>query len=157
MDDYEAQAEAFCQKFGVTIKAAFKGDRCPTWAGDGDANKCASCSCGATHGDRYRVTLRWLANCPKNQCRLPKSLTFDFWGSANDMQTGKAPTACDVLACISGDIDCPHTFGEFCGEYGYDQDSRKALALFQRCAAFSERLRAFFPNDDERVALAEIQ
>jgi hypothetical protein len=81
---------------------------------------------------------------------------FDFWGSINDRSLGKDPSAYDVLACISGDINTPDTFQEFCDEMGYDTDSRSALATFKRCNKFGQALRAFFTNPDERDALSEI-
>ena len=136
--EYETKAEAFLTRFGLKFRATFKGDRCPEWC-DGACN----------HGDRYRVTF-WRSN------RRPRRISFHFWNSVNDMQTGHNPSAYDVLACISGDVYCPDTFDEFCGEYGYDPDSRKGHATFKRVRAFSRRLQAFF-SDEEREALAEIQ
>lgn len=150
MSEYEAQAERFCRKYGVRVSAAFKGDRCPPWGAEGDRKKFATCSCGATHGDRYRVTLR-----QTDATRRPRSVSFDFWNSHSDMQNGKRPTAYDVLACVSGDIYCPESFEEFCGEYGYDEDSRRAEAVFRRCDVFAQRLRNFF-TQEEQEALVEI-
>jgi len=146
MTDYEKQAQMFLDKYGMTVRATFKGDRCPAWAGEAGREN-ASCQCGTVHGDRYRVTIG-----RKGGGRV----SFDFWNSQKDMQEGKEPTAYDVLSCAGSDINCPDTFEDFCGEYGYDLDSRKALATFKRCATFAERLRAFF-TDAEREALDEIQ
>lgn len=66
------------------------------------------------------------------------------------------PSAYDVLSCISGDAHCPDTFAEFCGEFGYDEDSIKATQLFNRCSAFAKRLQAFF-TPAELEQLAEIR
>jgi len=69
----------------------------------------------------------------------------------------KAPTAYDVLACISPDACFDHeTFADFCDEFGYDSDSLTALQTFNRCKAFAKRLQAFF-TPAELDQLAEIR
>lgn len=68
----------------------------------------------------------------------------------------KPPTAYGVLSTISLDASVPDTFAEFCGEFGYDTDSRKAEALYTRCVAHALKLRTFFTTD-ELDALADIQ
>ena len=136
MNDYAKQADDFLTKHDLRFRSTFKGDRCPPWC-DG---KCA-------HGDRYRVTIS-----RKGDGRL----SFDFWNSLNDLQNRATTVApYDALACLSSDADTPDTFEEFCGECGYDPDSRKAHNTFKRCDRFAQRLRAFF-TDDELGALAEI-
>lgn len=75
------------------------------------------------------------------------------WGNAPADWYGKSPTAYNVLACISSDVHCPASFEDFCADYGYDTDSRKAEALHRRCVEFALRLRQFFTSDE----LAELQ
>lgn len=138
MSEYIEQAEKFLEAHGLRFRATFKGDKCPAWSGI--ANERNGCpQCGAIHGDRYRVTIS-----RKGGGRI----SFDFWNSQKDSQDGKEPTDYDVLACISGDVHCPEDFAEFCSEYGYEEDSRKAEATFRRCAAFGRRLRAFFTAEE---------
>jgi hypothetical protein len=137
MSEYEVQAEKFLNRFGLKFRATMKNIKNPPW----DDKEIG------LHGDHYRVTIS-----RKGGGRI----TFDFWGSVADMQAGKKPTAYGVLACISGDVYCPESFYEFCGEYGYDIDSRKAESQFRRCNAFAKRLRSFF-SKDEQEALAEIR
>jgi hypothetical protein len=72
---------------------------------------------------------------------------FSFWNSKNDQQTGKAPTAYDVLACISSEVYCPDDFEEFCSEYGYDTDSRKAEQTFKAVVKQAESLRRIFTSE----------
>jgi hypothetical protein len=77
---------------------------------------------------------------------------FDFWASIADAGI-LTVSAYDVLACISGDANCPDTFENFCAEYGYEGDSIKALQTFRRCSAFAKRLNAFFtPGELEKLA-----
>jgi hypothetical protein len=137
--EYQVQAQKFLDQFGLKFRATFRGDRCPPWCGE-DGHGCI-------HGDRYRVTI---------SRKTGGRVSFDFWNSQKDMQEGKSPTACDALACISSDATCPDNFEDFCAEYGYETDSRKAETLFRRVSKFAARLQAFFTSD-ELEALAEIQ
>jgi hypothetical protein len=129
------QAQAFLDQHKLKLRTTYKADKCPLW-----------CDGNCQHGDRYRITISRKAE---------SRLSFDFWNSQNDSAEGKEPTAYDVLACISSEVHCPNTFSEFCSEFGYDEDSRKAPAMFRRCDSFATRLRAFF-TEEELKALSEI-
>ena len=134
--DYQKQANDFLKKHGLTLKAI------PT-----DSGKCPPfCDGKHIHGDEHKITIR----------RGRQSISFKFWNSLNDSQNGKAPTAYDVLACISSDSSCPETFEDFCGDYGYDEDSRKAEKTFKILSAFARKLCAFF-SEEELTDLSEIQ
>lgn len=130
---YDTQAETFIAKNGIKFRATLSDSKSPAWEGP--------------HGHHYRVTLS----------RSGSSLTFDFWGSKADADKGeKTVSPYDVLACISGDAFCPETFKDFCAEYGYEEDSIKALQTFRRCSRFTSRLRDFF-TPSELEELSEIQ
>lgn len=137
--DYEIQARDFLTKWGIELKVR-KTDsgKCPPFCDDQKH----------VHGDEHRIKLVRPMN--------GKRIEFPFWNSLRDSEKGKEPTAYDVLACISGDLNCPETFEEFCSEYGGNTDSRKALALFRRCDSFGRRLRAFFNTDEMREELQQI-
>jgi len=176
MSEYETKAQVFLDKYGLKVRATFKGDRSRVtiWRPGIRREPGRSRPFDVVLGGKLIDTV-W-AGGPADDVRRSLvehdgydagitvraarasggRLSFDFWNSQKDMQEGKAPTAYDVLACISGDVNCPDTFEDFCGEYGYDLDSRKAFATFKRCATFAERLQAFF-TEEEREALAEIQ
>ncbi len=156
--DYNKQANDFLTEHHLTLDTAFKGDKCPPWRKGKPTSRDACPECGSVHGDLYRVTIRrpthdavWSNGEPG-----PRSLSFNFWGSYADQQDGNRPSAYDVLACISSEVYCPESFGLFCSDFGYDQDSRQAEATFKRCAAFAVKLGAFF-SESELEALAEIR
>lgn len=128
--DYEKQACDFLHKNQITIAIVLSGTKEAPWQ---------------PAGHHYVVTLQ----------RTGKRLSFDFWGSSADKCKGVDPTAYDVLACISSDVHCPETFADFCADYGYDEDSRKAEQTFRKCSAFAKRLRAFF-TEEEQEQLSEI-
>jgi hypothetical protein len=50
-----------------------------------------------------------------------------------------------------GDEDEGEWFARWAGEYGYDEDSRKAYATFQRVREMTDRLRVLLGDDFEYV------
>lgn len=136
--DYDTQAQDFLNKWGleITVHKTDSG-KCPPFC-DGEH----------IHGDEHRITLK--------RAMTGKRLVFPFWNSLNDSQAGKEPSAYGVLSCIGSDLSCPDTFEDFCAEYGYDADSRKALAQFRRCDAFGRKLRAFFDSEEMQADLQTI-
>jgi hypothetical protein len=166
MSEYEQQAQAFLTKHGIKFDVERSPHQtCPPFCEDQEH----------IHGGRYSVQFTAEGRTP---------LVLDFWNSHVDehpemyhSKTGQrlripefnphtrkywerkqpiAPTPYSVLACVSTEIDCPETFSEFCSEYGYDTDSKKAEALFHRCNEFAWKLRRFF-TDEEKEELQEIQ
>lgn len=136
MTDYDALAAKFLSDFALLFSAKEKGRVAPPWCKDEDG----------IYGGRYKVTLSHEDG---------HSISFDFWSSYADWRDGKKLTPYSVLACLSSDLHCPDTFEEFCSEYGYDADSRKAEAIFKRASAFAKTLNAFF-SDREKERLSEI-
>jgi len=47
------------------------------------------------------------------------------------------------------------TFSEWCSEFGYDSDSRKALATYDKCRRLGSRVRKFLGRDFDKFAQAE--
>lgn len=136
LSSYEQSALDFLAKHGIAFRATLaKTQKAPGWDGP--------------HGLHYRITL---SSGKPNARRL----SFGFWNSINAKEQGRSPTAYDVLACISGDVHCAETFEGFCADFGHDEDSRAAHAMFKRCSTFARRLRAFF-SEAEIEGLSEIQ
>jgi len=54
----------------------------------------------------------------------------------------KAPTVEDVLYSLQSDANVPDDFEEFCDEFGYDHDSRKAERTHQACLKVGKDLKA---------------
>jgi len=61
------------------------------------------------------------------------------------------PTAEDVLECLASDAagieNAKGDFEEWCSEYGYDTDSRKAERTFHVCEEQAEKLKTFLGDD----------
>ena len=130
--------EDFCAKWKIkmVIKEAKKNE-CPPFCDKGDH----------IHGRKYDVILM-MGN---------KTLILPFWNSYNDAQAGVDPEASSILGCYASDIRCPDTFEDFCGEFGYDEDSRKAFTTWQNCSKFSKELNRFFDNEEMVADLQRIQ
>ena len=59
---------------------------------------------------------------------------------------GREPKVTDVLDCLASDsssIDNARGFEDWCGDFGYDTDSRKAEKTFKVCEHQAKRLRSF--------------
>ena len=63
---------------------------------------------------------------------------------------GRAPKVEDVLDCLASDaagIANAQGFCDWCSEYGYDADSRKAKKTYDACCRGRDRLQAFMGAD----------
>ena len=78
-----------------------------------------------------------------------------YISGGNDLKLikGQAPTPYDVLACLT---KYPvYGFEDFCSEYGYDTDSRKAYKTYKAVKKEWENVAILF-NDSELELLREI-
>lgn len=106
MTEYQIQANDFLAKTGTTFTATFKENGF-YFDGDKDAR------------DIYIIVLK-----NKNS-----RFRFTFGQSINDSNQNTPPKSYDVLASITKyEVS---TFDNFCNEYGYDTDSRKALKTYK--------------------------
>lgn len=129
ISSYEQQARDFL-KATKTEYACFYFDHKPYFPDDKESR------------DIYTVRLR----------NFNHSYMFKFGQSIAN--TGKAPSAYSVLACITK-YD-PGTFEQFCGDYGYDTDSRKAEKTYKAVVEEWQNIRTLF-TPEELEKLQEIQ
>lgn len=181
-NEYTAKAESFLSANGLKCRIAMSNTKPASWEPAGNHYRVTISRAGSTLHNGWDVyengklkdtvfdsekdgneVRRSLINhdgysdgiTVRKARREGARLAFDFWGSVNDANNGEDPTAYDVLACISSDAYCPESFGDFCSEYGYEEDSRKAFQTFNRADRFAKRIRAFF-SESELAALSEI-
>ena len=96
--------------------------------------------------DIYKCTFR----------RGKNSFSLRFGQSINESTGagGNAPTEYDVISCIQKyDVG---SFDDFCGDFGYDTDSRKAEKIYKAVCKEFEKVSIFF-TDTELEQLQEIQ
>lgn len=115
MSEYTEQADEFCNKHNVTITFNPLGREVD-----------------AEYVKRFKGSgLRTKYMVEVSRFRSDKPIireTFEYTNSINDTEKKKKPTNYDILACIQK-YD-PGTFEDFCCEFGYDTDSRKALEIY---------------------------
>lgn len=92
---------------------------------------------------QYRVTLRYKG----------RQMSLDFFmGPA----LKEEPGAAGVLSCLlSESVALERDFEEWCGDYGYDTDSRKAERIYKECVKSGERLKKLLGEDYELFLYAE--
>ena len=97
----------------------------------------------------------WKKTATKYACKITyfgKSYVFNYWmGSANT----KAPTKKDILYSFLMDDVMGLTFNDFCNEFGYDNDSIKALKTYQACEEQTKNFYRLF-DEEEREILREL-
>lgn len=65
---------------------------------------------------------------------------------------GEEPKMIDVLDCLFSDSNAYEMdFDEWCSEYGYDNDSIRALRTFEQCKETGRKLRELFVEDYESI------
>jgi hypothetical protein len=77
-------------------------------------------------------------------------MTFKFWDSLNNSRNDnkQPPSEYDVLTCLQK-YDCG-TFENFCVEYGYDEDSKKAEKIYNLCCEEYKNLCKIFTEEQMR-------
>lgn len=137
MDEYEKQAEEFLEKTNTIMKIEFL--RHGKHFQDDKRSR-----------DTYEITL-------KNEKHIYK---FNFGQSlinsgtlSNNFKKQK-PTNYDVLSCLN--VDCSGDFEYFCREFGYNEDSVKARAIYRSVQGESNNLYKLFDHK-EIEQLSEIQ
>lgn len=104
MSEYTMQAIRFAEKVGLKMKVLGYEWEKPEWDKKYEHAK-------------FRIRFS----------RNGKSWTLEFYQSISE--GSKKPSIYDVLACVTK-YD-PGTFEEFCDEFGYDEDSRKAERIWK--------------------------
>jgi hypothetical protein len=128
--NYEQQANEFLQKTNTTVKIDFlKYD----FHFQDDKER----------RDIYIVTIK----------RGSRQFSFNFGNSLNNTSKNQAPTNYDILACLQKyDVG---SFYEFCGDFGYNEDSRKAQKIYHAvCKEYDNVCKIW--NDSEIELLSEI-
>lgn len=114
-----------CRELDITARAEpGKTDEPPTF----DASGMRS----------YRVHLRYWS-----RRRTAESASVDFYqGSAHK----EPPTVADVMYCVLSDASARHhgSFEDWAADYGYDDDSRKAERIYNRCLKTAEAAVDYF-------------
>ena len=104
---------------------------------------------------RYYTKIFRELSLDKRRCKPSGFYDSSFIPVATKEVLAKPPTAYSVLAGMALDANCPADFDDFCSEYGYDNDSRRAEASHKACTEHALKILQFFTTD-ELKALEEI-
>lgn len=90
--------------------------------------------------NHYRITVKNTNN--------GKRTGFDFWASIAKPKLTTEHDVLDAFRCfindaLAGEMD----FTEFCGELGYDEDSRTAERTWKACKRSANKLRRIYDGD----------
>lgn len=77
-----------------------------------------------------------------------KQTSFDFWASIMNPELSTDYDLKNSFYCFVSDaISGTYTFEEFCGEFGYDTDSRKAEKTWKSCQKSSVKLKRIYSGN----------
>lgn len=132
MTDTRITAQAFCNRHGITSEAEYT-----------DSNPHMDPSAWSEGASHWKVVLK----------RGRRRLTVYFsMGAAHHGE----PKTCDVLSCLAMDaagVENARCFEDWCGEYGYDTDSRRAHRTYRLVQRQAAKLRRFLGEELYQVAL----
>lgn len=122
--------ETLCTRLGLTLQTRYHGIKV-----DGD-------------GPRRWEHHAWTVTLSRGNEQLESPFRQ---GLAHNAE----PTLPEVIGCMVSDARaCEGTFDEFCDGYGYDTDSRRALATYDACRAISAGMHRLLGDDFDAVATA---
>jgi hypothetical protein len=120
----------------VTITATYKGDK--SWDADSTVQNC----------NNHRVTVS----------RRGKRVSFEFWGSIVEPEIKTRNQLRFAVACFLFDAAAGRlSFEDFCSDYGYNEDSRKAFAKWKECKNATKKADRIFSRYEQEKLLAEWQ
>ena len=105
--------------------------------------------------NRCDLADEWKRTATKCNCKITfknQTYRFNYWmGSAHT----KTPSKRDVLYSFVMDDVSGMNFEDFCSEFGYDNNSKKALRIFEACKEQTKNFYRLF-NEEERKILREL-
>jgi hypothetical protein len=124
--EYQVHAEEFLSTHKIIFSAKFIANK-PYFADDKE--------------NRDVYTCTFTRNKTKLSIQFGQSLV-----NSKPSRHAKAPNAYDVLSCI--EKYSPDTFENWCAEFGYDTDSRKAENTWKLCVDQWFQVERFFTSDE---------
>lgn len=158
--EYDIQAETFLAECKVIFKAIFLFHG-PHWEGDKENRNVWELTLERFHKDKpiERLTVRFgqsIADSFVWPVKHGGSILVGYAHPARDRsrygEAGKQPTKrniptpYDMLSCLTKTD--PGTFDSFCGEFGYDTDSRKVEKTYFAVQEEWNKVRKFFTADE---------
>lgn len=92
-------------------------------------------------------------DCNHYKCTIRfenRQYTFDYYMG---LRISGEPTLDSVMESLLMDCNVDqYSFDEFCGEFGYDTDSRKAEASYKACLKLAKNVKRVFGDNIDKLA-----
>ena len=113
-----------------TIKASYKGNK--SWETSNDFKM-----------QNFNNHMIKVTNTETQQ-----SVTFEYWNSIVKGEITEEQEVLFAFYCFLSDaVGASESFDNFCGEFGYDTDSRKAEKIYRKCKKQLEKLNKIYDGD----------
>ena len=117
---------------GITITATYTGSKPAPWNGDANWN-------------HHKIRVYYKG----------RRLEFDFWASLAKPEVRSPREVLDAFECFLSDaISGNQDFEEFCSEFEYDTDSRKAEKTWKACKSSYSKFKRVFGDSFDIYKLA---
>ncbi len=124
-----------CTFKGYKISATYLGNKAAEWASDRDQNY-----------NNHRVTVS----------HNGQRASFEFWASIMHPEVRSNADLRGAFDCFLSDAMAGmQSFEEFCSDFGYDTDSRKAERTWRACQRSHEKAYRLCGSDDAIYKIAE--
>lgn len=107
--------------------------------------------------NKVRLSCEWVSERPDHlmdsrmnhwKCKLSANgRIFTFYFSQGYGFHGAEPTLPDVLESFASDFRPEQSFEEFCDDYGYDEDSRKAERIYKAVVKQNAAIERLFGSE----------
>lgn len=144
MSDTDIKVDAALAAMGVTFAARYIGEtvKWEDQAVDHYRVKLGAFETDFYQGLGHRKPIKGV-NGPVKCPYPPHTMGAEAWNKQNVRPV--APTAAAVLYCLLSDMEViDQSFTDWASDFGYDTDSRKALATYKACCATGLALRKVF-------------
>lgn len=180
MDEYEKQAADFIGKTGIKIEKVYAGHGRHFEDDDqvraifeitvSRGGNSFSFAFGQSIMDSYQIKSDLSAVCKNGRPRPLQQSDLSLKGFTEATRSGDGlmqpgvqllpaktpPSDYSILSCLSSESNCPGTFeDDFCQNYGYDPDSRKAEKVYFACQKQFKKIIGLF-TEKELEDLQEI-
>lgn len=119
---------ATCKFKGFKLSAEYTGSKKADW-GNGQEN-----------WNHHKVTVK--------NTETGRQTSFDFWASIANPEVRSRKDLIGAFECFVGDaVAGMNDFGDFCSEFGYDENSRRAEKIYKACQKATEKLQRIHNGD----------
>ena len=161
MNDIEKQVNEYLETQGITWIVNYKGERTrDDWKCDAWLFTIGKHEFEYHTGIGHRVLSERDKSLVDRSYPLPRPAgTVYFAGYQAALRAAKKPKAPEpagLLHSLMFDSSAGHyTFSEWCSDYGYDEDSRKALETYLACQANAVKYNRLF-SPEQRTKIEEL-